>query len=64
MLLIDGELRPHLPFRKQVVDRKVFDPAGEAFIEPEIGPPAHSDEIAEPLMGELVGYYHGNVLFV
>jgi hypothetical protein len=33
----------------QCVGRQGLHPAGEAFIEPEIVPPGHGDEVAEPL---------------
>ena len=31
-------------------------PGCEAFVQPQFVPPIHGDEIAEPLMGELVRY--------
>ena len=39
-------------------------PAGEAFVEPQIRPPFHRDEIAEPLMSQLVSYDDGDVLSI
>ncbi len=36
----------------------VLHPAGEALVEPEIVPPAHGDEVAEPLVRQLVGNHH------
>ena len=37
-------------------------PSCEAFIKPEFTPPIHSNEIAEPLVSKLVGYYIGNAV--
>ncbi len=53
-----------LPVGMQVVDRLGFHPGGEALVEPEVVPPAHGDQIAEPLVGHLVGDGHGHVLAV
>ncbi len=52
--LVD-ELRPHLPFRVQVVNRQPTGPRGKALVQPQLVPPVHGDEIAEPLVGQLVG---------
>ena len=38
------------PFRVQSGRRLILHPAGEPFVQPEIVPPGHGDEIAEPLM--------------
>ena len=48
------ELRPHIPFREEMIHRLVFDPGGKSFIQPEIVPPRHSDEIPKPHMGDLM----------
>ena len=40
--------------RVQVVDGEPTNPSGKAFIEPEFAPPVHSDQVAEPLVCQLV----------
>ena len=44
-----------LPFGMQGGGRLGRHPRGEAFVQPEIVPPGHGDEVAEPLVGGLVG---------
>ncbi|GJC83687.1 hypothetical protein ColLi_06525 [Colletotrichum liriopes] len=61
--LID-ELRPHLPLRVEVVGRVPSDPGGEALVEPELVPPVHGDEVAEPLVSQLVGDDVGDAVAV
>ena len=40
----------------------VLHPAGEALVEPQIVPPRHGDEVAEPLVRHLVGFGAEDVL--
>ena len=56
------ELRPHVPFREQMVHRQEFDPGGKPLVEPQMGPPLHGDEVAEPLVRQLVGDDNGHPL--
>lgn len=51
--LID-ELRPNLPFRVQVVDGVPSDPGSKAFVEPQLIPPVHGNQVAKPLVSKLV----------
>ena len=37
-----------------VIDAEIFDPRREALVEPEMRPPFHRDQVAEPLMSQLV----------
>ena len=52
--LADLEIHPHAPGWLPGVDDLVGHPGGERLVEPEVVPPDHGDEIAEPLMRELV----------
>ena len=52
--LIRGKIFPHPPFGVQCINRHVFHHIGKAFIEPQVVPPLHGNQIAEPLMAELV----------
>ena len=53
-LLLAVAVEPGLPLRIEMLRRLGLHPAGKALIEPEVVPPAHGDEIAEPLMRHLV----------
>ena len=55
-LLARVAVKPDLPLRIEVIGRFQFHPGREAFVEPEVVPPAHGDEVAEPLMGDLMSY--------
>ena len=46
------------PVGMEMVDRLVFHPAGEAFVEPQVVPPGHRDQIAKPLVRDFVGLRH------
>jgi len=46
----------------QVIDGLVAHPRREALVEPQIVPPGHRDEVAEPLVGHLVGDDRGDNL--
>jgi hypothetical protein len=50
--------------RIEVVNGQPSDPSCEAFVEPELTPPVHSDEVAEPLVSKLVGYDIGHSVSV
>ena len=51
------ELGPHLPFREGPIHRLGAHPGGETLVEPQVVPPLHSDQVAEPHMGHFVGYH-------
>ncbi len=46
--------RPDPPLRIEVRRRLGLHPGGEALVEPQVVPPAHGDEVAEPLVRDLV----------
>ena len=52
--VVGDELRPHLPLRIEVVDRLVAHPRCERLVEPEVVPPLHRHEVAEPHVRHLV----------
>ena len=56
------ELGPHGPFREQPVHRFGADPGGETFVEPEVVPPFHGYQVAEPHMRHFVGHHFGHAL--
>mmetsp|Transcript_16955 Transcript_16955/g.53839 ORF Transcript_16955/g.53839 Transcript_16955/m.53839 type:complete len:316 (+) Transcript_16955:2161-3108(+) len=62
--LVRRELRPHVPRGEDVIRREIRYPRREALVEPEVGPPLHGDQVAKPLVRELVGHGHTHVLFV
>jgi hypothetical protein len=41
--------------RVQVVNGKPSDPSRKTLVEPQLTPPIHSDEVAEPLVSKFVG---------
>ena len=51
-----------VPFRLRRGQRAGFHPGREALVQPEVVPPPHGDEIAEPLVGHLVRDGGGDVL--
>ena len=51
-----------VPFRLPGRERQIRHPGGEAFVQPEIVPPPHRDEIAEPLVRHLVREHGRDVL--
>src|SRR5260221_2226482 len=55
-------MHPNLPIWIEVIGRLFFHPARESLIEPNVVPPSHCDQIAKPLMGDLVGHYRENTL--
>ena len=58
------ELCPDVPFREDVVDRKIFNIRSKAFVEPQMGPPLHGHQITEPLVCDLVRDDKGDPLLV
>ncbi len=46
-----GELIPHGPMGVDDVGGPILGPGCKAFVEPEIVPPGHCDEVSEPLVG-------------
>jgi hypothetical protein len=59
-----GELLPHLVLWEQRVGAEVLHPGGEALVEPQAVPPGHGDQIAEPLVRQLVCDDHGDALLL
>ena len=47
---------PVVPFRMDVLDRAAFQPGGEALAQPQVVPPPHRHQVAEPLVCDLVSY--------
>src|SRR5665213_35542 len=48
----------------KVINRLVLHPRGEALVEPQVVPPSHGNEIAEPLVRHLMRNDHSNVLSI
>mmetsp|Transcript_42970 Transcript_42970/g.84419 ORF Transcript_42970/g.84419 Transcript_42970/m.84419 type:complete len:237 (-) Transcript_42970:1785-2495(-) len=48
------EILPYPPFREYSIYGNELHVAGEAFVEPQFGPPGHGDKISEPLMGQFM----------
>ncbi len=61
-LFVVVRMHPNLPIWIEVIGRLFFHPARESLIEPNVVPPSHCDQIAKPLMGDLVGHYRENTL--
>lgn len=47
-----------------VIGAQELDVGGEAFIEPEIVPPFKRDQVAKPLVSQLMGDHPGHTLLV
>ena len=62
--MIHSILLPHLPIREHFIRRHVLRPAREPFIEPQVVPPCHGDEVPEPLVRELVRYDGADALLL
>ena len=45
------------------IHAEILDPRGESLVEPEMRPPFHRDQIAEPLMRQLVTNHQSHALF-
>src|SRR6267154_46838 len=56
-------LQPDFPLRIKMSGAFRPHPGSEPFVEPEIVPPCHGDEITEPLVGDLVCDHFVNALF-
>mmetsp|Transcript_585 Transcript_585/g.1032 ORF Transcript_585/g.1032 Transcript_585/m.1032 type:complete len:328 (+) Transcript_585:960-1943(+) len=56
-LVVHRELVPHLPVGEQLVRGPGLRPAGEPLVEPEVVPPGHGHQVAEPLVRQLVGHH-------
>mmetsp|Transcript_2671 Transcript_2671/g.10384 ORF Transcript_2671/g.10384 Transcript_2671/m.10384 type:complete len:407 (+) Transcript_2671:1817-3037(+) len=54
-LLLHANIRlPDVPLRVQLVRGEGLHPVREALVEPQVVPPAHGDQVAEPLVRQLV----------
>src|SRR5207249_11232169 len=56
------EVLPDLPLRIALVDGVVAHEGGEALIEPDVVPPFHRDQVAEPHMSNLMSNDPGHRL--
>ena len=61
-LHVGDELLPHAPARVELVADARLHPRGEALVEPQVVPPVHGHQVAEPLVGELVDDHLRNAL--
>ncbi len=61
-LVHDGFVDRDVPLGPHGCQRAIFHPVGEAFVQPDVVPPLHRDEIAEPLMRHLVREHRGDAL--
>lgn len=56
------EVLPDIELGIEGIGRDEFHHGREGFVQPEVVPPSHSDEVAEPLVGEFVGDGDGDGL--
>eukprot|EP01051_Picozoa_sp_SAG22_P007488 SAG22_NODE_529_length_9428_cov_2.691178_5_plen_154_part_00 len=63
-LVVRRELLPHAPVREERVGGVGLHPGREALVEPEIVPPFHRDQVAEPLVGQLVRHDRADPLLL
>ena len=56
------KLGPHGPFREKPVHGLGAHPRRKTFVEPQIVPPLHGHQVAEPHVGHLVGHHLGDSL--
>ena len=56
-LHVGDELLPHLPLGVELRRDPRLHPGGKALVEPEVVPPCHRDEVAKPLVGELMDHH-------
>ena len=59
-----GELIPHFVIGMNFVGAPIFGPAGESFVQPQVIPPCHGDQISEPLVGQFVSHDGAHALFL
>ena len=57
-------LLPNFKVRVAKVGCFVFNKCGESLVEPQIGPPLHDNQVAEPLMRQLVANHDYHPLFL
>mmetsp|Transcript_24042 Transcript_24042/g.34928 ORF Transcript_24042/g.34928 Transcript_24042/m.34928 type:complete len:332 (+) Transcript_24042:123-1118(+) len=62
--VVVDELLPHLPLREEGVRGVGLGPGGEPLVEPEVVPPLHGHQVAEPLVGQLVGHHGAHPLLL
>jgi len=53
-IVTGDEMGPDIEFWQTVIDAQVLNPRSEAFVQPQVCPPFHGYNVAEPLMGQLV----------
>jgi hypothetical protein len=61
---IRDKLSPDIPLWVEMVDGVPSYPCCETLVEPELVPPVHGDQVAEPLMSKLVGNYVDDAVLV
>mmetsp|Transcript_9459 Transcript_9459/g.38687 ORF Transcript_9459/g.38687 Transcript_9459/m.38687 type:complete len:331 (-) Transcript_9459:1106-2098(-) len=61
-VVVAAELGPDVPLRKLVVHGKVAHIGGESLVQPQLLPPLHCNQVAEPLVSQLVGHDVGDTL--
>ena len=54
----------HFPILSEMIRSDVFHIVSEAFVEPQVIPPLHSDQVTKPLVRKLVRHHYGYILFV
>ncbi len=54
---------PNVEVGTAVVNSEVLDPGGKALVEPEVSPPFHRHQVAEPHVGQLVCHCQSDVPF-
>ena len=48
------EATPDFVFGMNMINSEIFNGVGKGFVEPKVVPPLHRDEVAKPLMRQLV----------
>ena len=61
VLLLNGDDLRYMPLRMHGGNGLVLHPGGEAFVEPDVVPPLHGHQVAEPLVSHLVGDHQRHV---
>ena len=62
VVLVGGHGLVDVPLRVHGGHGLVLHPGGEALVEPDVVPPLHGHQVAEPLVGHLVGDDEGDFL--